>query len=207
MLTVNTSGKFELITPFEAKPNVTYTVSAIREFSDLYIRGIDVYRQYYVVEGIKNGTEINGKVFEFSEEAKLKPTIITLEGNDDTVIYVPSTFVKSYPIKNDVPYSRLILSADLGMLPDSVKLEAILDDVRELIIARFGVLANVDVVRGFADRQPTPEEHQLLEQSRLGMVKNHINNYSETVRLKEALAQANETVDVMSKILIDHNLI
>lgn len=204
MLSINLSGKFKLKLPFVALGHVTYRIIAIREFADLYLRGVDVYNQYYLGYGVENGNLVNGAPFKFEDEAKNNVTIVTLEGNDDTIIYVPSSFIEDYPDKTDVVYSRLILSADLGVLPDNVPVDSILDDVKELIESRFGVTTSVNVVKAFTPRQPTVAEHTVLEASRVGAISSATNNYSENIKLKAALAKANESVRVLTDILVEN---
>lgn len=204
---LTTRGKFTLKNPFVAKESVVYHVLAIRDFADLYIKGADVYTQFYKTVGLVNGVKINGGEFYFDKEALLKPKIITLKGSDDSIIYVPTTYITSFPTASDILYSRIILSADLGALPDSVSVDSILDDVQELISARFGVVAKVDINRSHSTRQPTNEEHDILEESRMGGISSNDNNYSEVTKYKEKLAQANAKIQVMTKILVENNLI
>lgn len=206
-LTINTAGKFVLKKPYVAKESVKYNVTALREFSDLYIKGVDVYSQYYKPYGLIDGVEVNGSTFSFATEAKLNPTIITLEGSDDTVIYVPSTYVESFPVSGDVTYSRLILTADLGALPDSVSLESILQDMEDLIQANFGIRPVVNIARGFTIEQPTMDEHLVLEQSRIGSIAVTQNNFTENNKLKEDNALLDSQVKALTAILRDNNLI
>lgn len=205
--TINTSGKFKLKNPFIANERVRYNVTAIREFSDLYIRGVDVYSQYYKPFGLIDGVTLNGSTFSFSAESKLKPVIVTLEGSDDTVIYVPSTYIESYPIVGDVVYSRIILTSDLGALPDTVPLDSILQDMEDLIQARFGVTSVVKIARGYTDRQPTLDEHEVLEQSRVGSITTTHNNFTENQELKDRCEFLDAQVKTLTQILIENNLL
>lgn len=204
---INTSGRFVLKKPFIAKEQVRYNVTALREFSDLYVRGIDVYSKYYKPFGLVDGTVVNGKTFSFSAETKSNPVIVTLEGSDDTVLYVPSTYIDTYPIVGDVVYSRLILTADLGALPDDVPLDSILQDVEDLIQSRFGVNSVVRVARGYTDQQPTLEEHEILEQSRVGAITSAQNNFTENQELRKTAEFLDAQVKTMTQILIENNLI
>lgn len=205
--TIYTVGKFVLKKPFLTRDDVTYSVSALREFSDLYIKGVDVYSEFYKPYGLTDGAVINGNTFNFSVEAKLNPIIVTLEGSDDTVLYVPSTYIESYPIAGDVPYSRLVLSADLGSLPDEVPLDSILQDVQELIQAKFGVTPEVKVSRGYTNRQPTMDEHLILEQSRIGSIATTDNHFTQSQVLKDKCDFLDAQVKTLTRILADNNLI
>lgn len=204
---MNSKGRFVLKLPFVAKETVIYSVIAIREISDLYIKGENVYKNYYQSVGLVNGTNINGSVFNYDEEVKTKPVIVTLEGTDGTITYVPSSYIISYPNEGDITYSRLVFSADLGAIPDIVAVDAILGDVTELIQSRFGVRAKVNIHRSYSAVQPSNSEHELLEASRLGSIISTSNNYSENQALREELDDALIKIKLMTDILIENNLI
>jgi hypothetical protein len=204
---INSSGRFVLKTPFVTKTTVIYTVIAVREIADIYIKGEDVYRSYYESVGLVNGVDINGSIFNFDEEVKSKPVIITLEGTDGSITYVPSTYIISYPNAGDVVYSRLVLSADLGAIPDIIPVDSIVSDMAELIEARFGVKSEVRINRSYSQSQPSNEEHDLLEESRVGSIALAENNYSQNQDLKRALADAQVKLALMTTILRENNLI
>ena len=204
---VNAKGRFTLKSPFIAKNTVVYTVIAVRKISDLYLKGEDVYVDYYKSAGLENGVNLNGEVFDFNEEVKSKPVIVTLEGTDGTIIYVPSTYILSSPTSGDVTYSRLILSVDLGAVPDNVPVDNVMGDVEDIVEARFGVKSTARVNRSYSEIQPTNEEHEILEASRLGSITSSSNNYSAAVELKTKLAAANDKIEAMTQILIENNLI
>lgn len=204
---INAKGRFSLQLPFVAKPTVVYTVIAIREIADLYLKGDDVYRLYYESVGLINGVNVNGVVFNYEDEVKLKPLIVTLEGTDGTITYVPSTYILTYPISGSVLYSRLILSVDLGGIPDTVPLDSILVDIENMVESKFGVKSIVRVNRSYSEQQPSDSEHALLEASRLGSIESNSNNLSDNIRLKNELVDAYAKIDLMTQILLENNLI
>lgn len=204
---INTTGYFEVKAPFTIKPKVIYKVTAVRNFSELYISGIDVYSQFYKPHGLISGIEFEGAPFDFAIEAKKEPVIVTLEGRDDTVIYVPSTFILRIPQVTASQYSRIIMSTDLGALPDYVNLESIMVDVQELINKRCGINSTVKLFRGYTDTQPTPEEHAILEQSRLGNIATNENNYSQLVSQTIKVTGLETKIQLMTDILAENGLI
>lgn len=204
---INTSGRFVLKAPFVAKPTVIYTVIAIREISDLYLKGDNVYKVYYESVGLVNGLNINDEIFDFDEEVRRKPVVVTLEGTDGTIIYVPSNYIVSYPNAGDVVYSRLILSVDLGAIPDIVSVDSVITDIEEIVEARFGVKSHVKINRSYSQHQPSNDEHEILEASRKGSITATQNNYSENLALRNELTDATTKILLMTKILKENNLI
>ena len=204
---IDSVGRFVLTTPFIAKPSVIYSVIALRELRDLTIKGIDVYKDFYQSAGLSNETVVNGVVFDYALEVAKNPVIVTLHGSDGNVMYVPSTYIESFPNMGDVTYSRLVLSADLGALPDTITVDAILTDIKDIVSARFGVNATVKVNRAASERQPTPAEHDVLEASRIGSISQTTNNYVEYTRTLKQNLLLEAKIKTQTRILVENNLI
>ncbi len=169
---IHARGRFELKKPFHAKPDVIYEVTAIRELSDIEQQGIDVYETFYEQYGIIDGVEVNGEEFSFQNEVEKNPFIITIEGTDRTIIYVPSTFIIKFPDVNDqLLYSRMVIALDVGLLPDDVNLDSQLKEIAEVAQARIGTKVEPKLVRAVSTTQPTLEQHLLMENNRKGNIK------------------------------------
>lgn len=202
------TGRFTLLEPFyRAKPEVIYTVIALRDFTDIYSSGRDVYKDYYEKMGLTNGVLVNGVSFDFKTETDKKPIIVTLAGSDGTQIHVPSTFILSFPQMTDVKYSRLVLSIDLGALPDYVPVESILADIKDIVNTRFGVKSEVLINRAPVLSQPTAQEHEVLEASRIGSIRVATNNYFELLKAKSTIDALQVKLKAMTKVLRDNKLI
>ena len=204
---LNTSGKFVLTSPFLAKPNVIYTVIAIREIRDLTLKGVDVYTEFYVNAGLLDGVTINGNVFDYATEVSTSPVIVSLQGSDNTIMYVPSSYIETIPQVGDIVYSRLVLSVDLGALPDDVNVDSVLSDIDELVSSRFGITALVKINQVPSDTQPTPDEHAILEASRLGSIKENTNNHVELIKARATNELLTAKIKTMTSMLIENNLL
>lgn len=205
---MNSKGRFELKEPFSCKPDVIYEVTAIREFSDLYYQGVDVYREYYVPAGLINGVEYKGSTFNFNEEVKQFPSILTLEGTDRTIIYVPSTYVVSFPEISEVStYSRLIMSVDLGALPDNLDLSGVIKEVNDMVSKRVGINAQAVLSRAYTPTQPTREQHITLENTRLGNIKAIDNTYAQKEKYKAENVQLQKQIKTLLSVLRENGLL
>lgn len=187
---IHARGRFELKRPFHAKPDVIYEVTAIRELSDIEQQGIDVYETFYEQYGITDGVTLDGHEFNFEKEVEKNPFIVTLEGTDRTIIYVPSTFIIKFPDVNDqLLYSRMVIALDIGMLPDDVNLDTQLKEIADLAQARIGTKVVPKLVRAMSTTQPTLEQHLLMENNRKGNIKTsqapivQIDNYKKEINL------------------------
>lgn len=112
------SGRFTLAPPFAAKlkPAMDYTCISIRSFADFVAEGdVNIFEQFYVPEGIPR--------LRFDQDVLEKAAIITLQNTDGDIVQVPDTFIDKYPSGSSAGWSRIVVSVDLGAVPDLVVLE------------------------------------------------------------------------------------
>lgn len=204
---INTKGRFVFKPPFVTYNELIWNVTAIREISDFGDWGIDVYEQIYKKVGLVDGTEHNGKEFNFAEEIKNNPVIYSLQANDGTIVYIPENFIASYPNMSEVPYSRIILSCDLGGLPDYVNLDDIREEVENLVNAKLGLNTKAKLIKGPFFAQPTVEEHEIMEASRVGSVKVTMNTFTEMQRYKKQAEEQQVTIQTLTSILRERGIL
>lgn len=189
-------GSYELKKPWAAIPNKIYTCIAIRSFEDIYKQGEDVYKVYYE-NYIKEGQVTNGVTFNFNEESQSLPNICTLRGEDNELIYVPDTYILSFPNTTMVPYSNVVLGISLGPLPDELDLINVSGMLNDLIMNYFGITSEVNVMRMPMSTNPSPEEHEQLETVRQGAISN---NVSVEERLEKSLKTIDEQREYINQL-------
>lgn len=197
---LHAKGFYEFRAPWSAAAGITYECLAIRSFEDIYKLGIDVYDKYYAYVGITNGQSYFNGVFNFEQESRQRPNIITLKGSDGSTLYIPDTFINKLPDKTLVPYSHIVLAVSLGLLPDEEDISALSDDVAALVAARVNIAATVNVCKVSVAANPTTEEHLLLESLRKGTPPNIRPNTQ--MLLEDAQGQIRER-DLKIKSLLD----
>lgn len=198
---LNTRGRYILKAPWSADPKVVYTCKAIRSFEDLYKLGQDVERTYYHLMGL---TPESG--FSFAEEQQREPNLITLMGSDGSVIYVPDTYISSYPDTDVVNYQHVVLSASLGALPDYLDLGALTHEVGTLIASMMGVSVEVKPMICPSINVPTREQHETLEAARTGSITMFENDYTRVAEERLKNQKLQEKVDLLTDILVKNNL-
>jgi hypothetical protein len=128
---VGTKGLWTLLAPFNASllPNVSYTCIAIRNISDVIAAGGDPQALFYTPAGL------SADVYEADLASDV--SILTLQNPSGLVVYVPTTYLTSYPDAGGVPYKTIILAVNLGPVPESLNLSylqsKIADSVQEII--------------------------------------------------------------------------
>ena len=205
---INTKGRFVLRAPFVALPEVIYEVIAIRTLADIYADGQDVYKRYYVPVGLIDGrSEPGGTIFDLQAEISQSPLIITLKGTDSSLIHIPTTYIIESPKTADVNYSRVVVSFDLGNLPDTVSLDSAISNVNSVIAGELGVTSKANLHVYSCPTQPTLEQHSLLEAARLGSVKATDNIYTQLQRYKKLSEDLDSKVKVLISIMRENNLL
>lgn len=110
---IDVVGAFVLRTPFVATPGENYQCQSIRGFQEIIAQGEDPKVLFYDVHGIQG---------DYDADALNAVNIVTLLSDNEDPIYVPSSYIISFPTTTTVPYSRTLVTADLGLLPDSVEI-------------------------------------------------------------------------------------
>ena len=165
------SGKWGLATPWSAANDVTYVCHAIRTFEDIEKMGENVYERYYKPY-ITDGSTHGGKVWLFAQERLLYPNIVTLISNDNRIIYVPDTFIVSFPDSSEFKYNQVVLAVPLGILPDKFDTSHIVQAVKDKVSTLLGITVTPVTTVASLLSNPTLEEHLSLEANRLASIRN-----------------------------------
>lgn len=205
--TLYASGKYEVLSPWSLKPNAIYTCIAIRSFNDLYKLNKDVYSTIYVPMGLVDKTVDANSSFDFDAEAAQQPNIITLQDASGNVIYVPDTYIKSYPLSSDVTYEHIVLSVSLGALPSTIDLTEVRNVVADAATRWSGVSAVVMEHRAVSTEQPSFEEAQSAETARVNNVRDKLTPTEQIVQLNETIARQQDQIETLMKVITANNLI
>lgn len=206
--TLGSKGKYTLRAPWSANPNVLYTCRALRAFDDIYKTGKDVYKTYYVPMGVTNdSTTFTPMPFSFEQERRDNVVIVTLNGDDGNVIYIPDSFINTQPDVTEVKYSHIVLSASIGAVPDTVDLSAIKTSITNTIQAGLGVLPTVQESRLPSINNPTPTQHTVMENARTGSIVLNETDKIRAERLQVENGLLQSKIATLTQILRDKNLL
>lgn len=200
-------GFWSLRNPFGVPLTGVYTCVAIRSFKDMYSAGEDPYTLVYEPVGLTNGSTVDGGIFNIRTEELKGINIISLTDRLGNIVHVPDNFILSYPNSTNIQYEHIILSCSLGPLPSSLDTALAEAAVAEQVKNYFGI-ANpvVKVSRVASTDDPTYEQHLAMEQARIAAIEidGSAENQIQQLTAKNELLQA--TVDTMTQILINNNL-
>lgn len=199
-------GRYVLIAPWDADivPTKLYRTIAIRSFKDIYEDGLDVEEQFYTPKGLIDGQLYAGSPFSFQEEKDALANIITLISDDGQFIYVPDTYIASYPDMSDVKYSQVIVSFNFGAIPDYHNLNAIKTAMANLAASNIGIIPEVNEHRAPSANTPSGAQHDAIEAARLGAITNRETDYVKWKKLEAKIVQMQATIDAQTQILEDN---
>ncbi|QXO09654.1 hypothetical protein pEaSNUABM11_00230 [Erwinia phage pEa_SNUABM_11] len=170
---INTEGVFKINNPFVLSQDVMFRVDAISNFTDLQRRNIDPYATYYQPAGVSNS--------DYLDDANAGASIITFKSNDGQVVYIPDTYIETYPGAAGVSYVRNVLVWDCGPVPDYVDIAALNADAQAVLEKGLGVTINGQVTTLAYEGVISDEDHVRMEAERKAKIR-------ETTPLSEQVA-------------------
>lgn len=105
------------------KSKVLYTLLSVESFSSLLSKGVDIFNDYYVKVGLDEA--------KYKDDLAEGASILTIDSPVADTVALPNSVLIGYPISNTVDYSRVVVSAELGLLPDSLDLGFVKQEVKE----------------------------------------------------------------------------
>lgn len=181
---INTSGVFTLYLPFTLPAGVVYRCSAIRTFSELEKHGINVYEKYYKPMSISEDT--------YKVDLGLKASIVTLVSGAGEEVFVPNTYIESYPGDSGVRYSRNVIVIDVGLIPETTDISYIKDLAVDLVKHNLGVTSSVEIVTAPYTGSVSHDQHVTWETARRAAVQGY-------VPLVEQIVTANAKVSLLQE--------
>lgn len=188
---VDSAGSFKLKAPFNSlvTTNSIYTCRSIRSINDYIALGDNVYEKFY--EPFNLGEEI------YFEDLKNNVKIASLQAGIGDWIYVPCSFILEAPNINGVKYVSIVLGISLGAIPDTMNLESIIEQFKEITAHTLGIESEVKAVLTDQPVMLPHDDHVRLESIRT----NKITNVSSDKVLIQQLQRDIEMKDVKLKEL------
>lgn len=183
---MNVKGAFLLRAPFTTNPDMEYTVVAHRSYNEVRVQKNDPFTLVYKPVGLtKADMELD-----IAEGA----IIIALATRTGTIMYVPDTYIDSYPFMGAIPYSHLVASCSLGMLPDDFDTTTLVQAIGSAVSDHIGVEPQVFIARAETSDFIDEDRHAQLTISRNQAIVDRETDHARSLRLAEELAVANERI-------------
>lgn len=182
-------GQYSLKTPWTTAASMNYRCTALLRVEELVKSGKNIYKTFYEPVGLSEDvckTDIAAGV-----------VFVSLLGSDGSRIYVPDTYISSYPNQSAVTYSYLVMTIDLGPQPSTVDLTAAMDEVKE-VVNKFTGVATTDIAVGLAAAQSntmmTKEQMIAAEDARRLAIENTIPSEMVIEELQARIAEQDSLI-------------
>jgi hypothetical protein len=186
-------GLWTLTSPYTIQ-YINYTVTKLNLITSLVANGVDVYNSYYVPAGISKDV--------YQNDFNSNQSIVTLESENGPTVNVPSSFISLAPVEPAVPYSHVVISVDLGDLPDSVVLDNLLNDLKTTADGNIGVSSICNIHTLVSSRMYSHSDSILAEEERIATQSSYQSFYTGKVNADAELALAKDKLTQYNDIII-----
>lgn len=192
-------GRFSLRAPFPDVGNKFIEVIAVRLFEDCEAQSEDIFVDYYEPMGLTAA--------DYQSDLSAGAAIVTLADSDGEIMYVPDTYIISYPNMGDIRYAHLVMSISLGPLPSTLDLTAIGTQVKALVQSTIGVDNEVRFHIAPTTDVVSPEQHEANEIARQQQITNRQTIEADNARLRQMLAGKDQTIEAYKALLIQAGIL
>lgn len=194
-----TRGLYSLKAPFKTVPNELYSCGAIRYFKDIQNQGVDVYAKYYQPLELTEA--------DYARDLAAGVVIITLLSETQQPIYVPSSYVLSYPGLSSYNYQHVVLSVSLGALPDALDLTFLKTQIATAVSEVIGVTPTVYENVAPSTGVVTPEQHDAMEAARQAAITNRTTDYARYLIERDKRIALEAKVAALEKVIVDSGIL
>ena len=196
---INTKGFYSLKAPWSTANNTIYECIAIREFKDFTDAAADIYGLVYEPMGLAR------EIYEADRAAGVK--ILTLRSTTRPTIYVPSSYLLSYPSNDNVAYQHTVLALSLGALPVALDLQFLIDQVQGVVSSVIGIVPEIKTAAAPSDEYITAVQHAQLEQGRRAAIEELKTDYTRVIELTALVDQLRAVIVNQENILRANGLL
>lgn len=189
---IGMEGYWQLMAPWAAllHPTTIYRCTAVRSISELVQSQIDPFTTFYQ----PNGLDITVYNSDVAQDVRM----VTLLGTDGHVLYVPTTYINTYPLVDGVKYVVRGLTVELSALPINTDLTALKQKISDMVKAFTGAPGTVHEL---ALSKPTVIDYPTaanLEATRQANITANETDYAAVLRLTAQLAAVQTQLNLVS---------
>lgn len=194
---LDSRGTFVLRAPFTVAAGAIYTCIAVREFKDIENQHVSVWDRYYSPAGLTAD--------QYKSDVAEGAMLVTLFSDDAPTIYVPTTYIQSYPDVSAVSFGQRILSLNLGALPDTLPLDDLVQKMSSLASDVIGVEASVTIHNVSLTDAVTPTQAVAFEKARQAKIKDRTTERAQLVAANKTIADLQSQISVLEQVVVANN--
>lgn len=195
---IGAKGIYRLLPPYDTLvKDIAYTCVAVRRLQDFVTIGRDPKGLYYDPHGIDESIWLR-------DSSNPEVCIVSLVSDSGQWIYVPSTYILSFPNLNGIPYTVRVLGISLGAIPDSLDLSNLYTNMTNLIRDTIGVESEVRSVV-ISDTKLIPKvDHDALEVARADLIQGSQTERAKVLDLERQNSVLRDTNQALEQYIRDH---
>lgn len=197
---VGSSGKYEYKTPFDTLGNnqTEFTCMSVRRLTDCIALGEDPFKKYYKPYKLTEA--------DYQKDIANNVSIIGLQSAVGQWLYLPNSYLLSYPDVSGVRYVTMVLAANIGAIPETLDLESLAADVGDVIRSKIGITAEIKPVITSQPALVSHDDHSRLENARKNAISTDLPLSLKIVELLSTVSQLMEQNKVLSDFIKTRNL-
>jgi hypothetical protein len=195
---LNLAGTYTVKTPFVLVAGVSYTCIAQREYKDLVINNISVYDRFYSPYGISQA--------DYEADVKNNAVMITLFSDDAPTVYIPSTYILSYPDLSAITFRHRVLSISMGAIPDSMPLDDFVSKVASLASDVLGVEPTVSQHSVSLSTTVSTQAANAFEAARQARIKDRTTEHAQLLAAQAENAELRQRNSLLEEVLANSGL-
>ena len=196
--TLGLKGNYSVKAPYLIKADTQYECTALRSFADVEATGVGVFEKYYEPYGVSYGT--------YQTDRQSDAYLVTLTAIG-SVYVIPDTYITELPDRLSDETSLVVLSVDLGPLPDTLGLTHLQEDIGGLCLELLGYQPEVRLLKLDHTDGLTQQEQDNIETARLAAVEIRTDVYAQLAEEKAANVRLNAKLQRMEQLLLDNDLV
>lgn len=196
---IGTRGRYTVKAPFMTDDGVIYTCSALRRFIDLENLGTRIYETYYAPFDLAQA--------DMEQDRRDGVLMVTLTSESHAPLYIPTSYITSFPDLSYRNYQHVVMSASLGPLPDYIDLTFARQQMQNVISDVTGVATEVFLSIAPMSDTVTPDEHEALEAAREASINNRTTDYARTLDKDQKIQRLEARNAVLVEILRSNGLL
>lgn len=187
-------GLFNVREPYTVSATTLYRVTAHRTFDEIGAAGRDPYQLAYAPVGLHRD--------DLQSDRTRGAIIVTLQSLEHDPIYIPSTYILSYPGMDFKPYSHLIGSIDMGPLADDFDVTLLQQVLVNQVSDRIGVEPHVTWHKVPHTSAVSLTRHKELEEARQAKIVSRTTDRSEVLRLTKEVDRQADYILRLEEIIV-----
>lgn len=190
---LNTKGRFVLKAPWAASTDKAYSVISLRGFRELIADSNDILNNYYVPKGLTST--------EYDADVKAGATLVILYAEDGEMLFVPDTYIQSFPSQSVPSYGNYVVSSQIGAFRIDYDFSFVKQKIAEVLSDTLGIEPTVNVDAIGESQIMTVENAENLEINRQAKITSRQTTYAKYLEGQKQITELQETVKVLQDAL------